>query len=78
MTVTHLATAVEEAEASKFPVITLLEMYWSAFQGWRERARARATLHAMSDRQLRDIGLTRGEIDFVLAESAHRRMRARF
>jgi uncharacterized protein YjiS (DUF1127 family) len=29
----------------------------------------------MSDRQLRDIGLTRGEIDLVVAESA--RMRAR-
>jgi len=77
MTMTHIATGVERTAAPKFPIFSLLEMYWSAFQAWRERARARAMLHAMSDRQLRDIGLTRGEIDFVVAASARERMRAR-
>jgi uncharacterized protein YjiS (DUF1127 family) len=77
MTMTQIATGAEQTAASKFPVIGLLEMYCCAFRAWRERAQARAQLHAMSDRNLRDIGLTRGEIDFVVSENARRRMTRR-
>ena len=43
----------------------LLERYWDAFLEWRKRQRLRATLCDLSDRELMDIGTTRGEIDYV-------------
>lgn len=33
-----------------------------AFQSWRERARALAELNGMNDRELCDVGLTRGDL----------------
>ncbi|MBR0777000.1 DUF1127 domain-containing protein [Bradyrhizobium diazoefficiens] len=42
-------------------VLGLLRQYWRAF---RER-RPRLSLHDLSDRELMDIGLTRGEIDSI-------------
>jgi uncharacterized protein YjiS (DUF1127 family) len=42
-----------------------LETYWNAFQGWRKRRRVLADLCDLSDRELMDIGITRGEIDYV-------------
>ena len=39
--------------------------YWAAFQDKRKRRRLRATLYDLSDRELMDIGTTRGEIDYV-------------
>ena len=77
MTMIQIATAVGQTAASRSHIVSLLAMCWRAFQERQERSRARAILHAMPDRQLRDIGLTRGEIDFVVAASARERMRAR-
>jgi uncharacterized protein YjiS (DUF1127 family) len=39
--------------------------YWDAFQERRQRERLRAALSDLSDRELMDIGTTRGEIDYV-------------
>ena len=50
---------------AKRQVYSPLEAYWSAFQEWRRRARLRATLDDLSDRELKDIGIARGEIDYV-------------
>jgi uncharacterized protein YjiS (DUF1127 family) len=36
-----------------------------AYRNWRERTRALAELHAMSDRELFDVGLNRGDVDRV-------------
>jgi uncharacterized protein YjiS (DUF1127 family) len=38
---------------------------WGAFQERRKRQRLRATLYDLSDRELMDIGTTRGEIDYI-------------
>ncbi|WP_439398389.1 DUF1127 domain-containing protein [Bradyrhizobium sp. PMVTL-01] len=54
---------------------SLLGRYWRAFQGWRQRPRV--TLHHLSDRELMDIGLTRGEIDCIAPERAIERLRDR-
>jgi uncharacterized protein YjiS (DUF1127 family) len=48
-------------------VFSLLEIYWAAFQEWRKRARLQADLIDLSDRELMDIGISRGEIDYVVS-----------
>ncbi|SFJ76031.1 DUF1127 domain-containing protein [Bradyrhizobium sp. cf659] len=49
-------------------VLSLLKRYWRAF---RERRRSpTVTLQDLSDRELMDIGLTRGEIDYITPERA--------
>ena len=49
----------------KRQVYSPLKRYWDAFQEWRKRQRLRATLCDLSDRELMDIGTTRGEIDYI-------------
>ena len=41
--------------------------YWRAFQEWRKRERILAELSSLSDRELRDIGITHGEIDYFVS-----------
>jgi uncharacterized protein YjiS (DUF1127 family) len=47
--------------------LTFLERSWGALLEWRERCRLRARLYDLSDRELRDIGITRGEVAYVAA-----------
>ena len=49
----------------KRQVYSPLETYWNAFQEWRKRRRLLANLCDLSDRELMDIDITRGEIDYV-------------
>ncbi|WFU18616.1 DUF1127 domain-containing protein [Bradyrhizobium sp. CB3481] len=44
-----------------------LEVYRAAFQEWRKRTRPQANLIDLSDRELMDIGISRGEIDYVVS-----------
>jgi uncharacterized protein YjiS (DUF1127 family) len=46
-------------------VFSFIWKYWDAFQERRERQKLRANLSALSDRELVDIGTTRGEIDYI-------------
>jgi uncharacterized protein YjiS (DUF1127 family) len=45
---------------------------WRAFQAWRERERIRTELSSFSDRELRDIGITHGEIDYFVSNRTNR------
>ena len=54
----------------------LLKTQWKAFQEWRERARVRAILSAMSDRELKDPGFFRSEIESVVMDDAGKLIRA--
>lgn len=56
-------------------VLSLLKRYWRAFQ--QRRQGQRVTLQDLSDRELMDIGLTRGEIDYFTPERAIDRLRDR-
>ncbi|HEY4164980.1 MAG TPA: DUF1127 domain-containing protein [Dongiaceae bacterium] len=47
-----------------FAVWTAAKFVWSILQGWSERARQRRTLALLSDHSLRDIGLSRMEVNF--------------
>ena len=44
-------------------VYSLFETYWNVFQEWRKRQRL-ANLCDLGDRELMDIGITRGEINY--------------
>jgi len=54
-------------------VLSWLRRYWRAFQ--ERRQHSRDTLQDLSDRELMDIGLTRGEIDHLTPERALDRLR---
>lgn len=43
----------------------LFRKAWRAVQQWRDRRALRAFLDDLSDRELWDIGITRGEIDYL-------------
>ena len=47
----------------------LLKRYWHAFGEW-QRQRSRTSLHDLSDRELKDIGVTRDEIDHIAPHRA--------
>lgn len=47
---------------------TFLSRLRGAFNSWNDARLTRKALHALSDRELDDIGLARGEIDLVAAK----------
>ena len=64
MSTIHGTTELGPATARR-QVYSPLEAYWNAFQEWRKRQRLLANLCDLSDRELMDIGITRGEIYYV-------------
>ena len=50
---------------STWSIPGLLARYWRALQDWRWRQGPQIALRDLSDRELMDIGLTRGEIDHL-------------
>jgi uncharacterized protein YjiS (DUF1127 family) len=65
MSTTYGAAGAGQTAASTRHGSNLFKRYWDAFQERRKRQRLRATLCDLSDRELMDIGTTRGEIDYV-------------
>jgi uncharacterized protein YjiS (DUF1127 family) len=65
MSTTYGVTELGQTGASKMRVSSFFERYWGAFQERRSRQRLQTTLSSLSDRELMDIGTTRGEIDYV-------------
>ncbi len=45
--------------------LIFLKRSWGTLLEWRERQKLQAALADLSDRELTDIGTTRGEIDYV-------------
>jgi len=56
-------------------VLSALKRIWAAFQEQRRRECLRASLQYLSDRELMDMGLTRGEIDYITAQGAIERVK---
>jgi uncharacterized protein YjiS (DUF1127 family) len=44
----------------------VFKRWWAGYRTWRAEQVAIARLYAMSDRQLRDIGIVRSEIEFAV------------
>ncbi|MGY8661300.1 DUF1127 domain-containing protein [Bradyrhizobium sp. UFLA05-109] len=64
MSTIYSATAYRRL-ASARRVVRFLERHWEAFQERRKCARVQAALSDLGDRELMDIGISRGEIDYV-------------
>jgi len=58
------AAELKQATRSTQRVSNFLGSCWVAFHQWRRRDRLRTELYGLSDRELMDIGITRGEIDY--------------
>jgi uncharacterized protein YjiS (DUF1127 family) len=69
--------AAGRAAALTHSVLSLLTRYWRAFQQQRQRQGLPHTLQDLNDRELMDIGLTRGEIDYLTPDRAIDTMRDR-
>lgn len=65
--------AAGPSAASTRSVLGLLKQYWRAFQ--QRRQIPRVTVQDLSDRELKDIGLTRGEVDYLSPERTIDRLR---
>ena len=65
MNTAHGATWLKQTSVSTQRVSSFFKGYWDAFQERSKRQRLWATLCDLNDRELQDIGITRGEIDYV-------------
>jgi uncharacterized protein YjiS (DUF1127 family) len=65
MNTTYGATGLGQTAVSTRRVSSFFKRYWGAFHERRKRQRLLANLCDLSDRELNDIGITRGEIDYV-------------
>ena len=70
MSTTYGATGLGQTAVSTWRVSGFFKGYWDAFQERRERQRLRTALCDLSDRELMDIGTTRGEIEYVASNRA--------
>ena len=60
-------TGLAQTTGSTRRVFSLFRRYCGAFQEWRKRERLRADLCGLDDRELQDIGIARGEVDYVVS-----------
>ncbi|MBR1132399.1 DUF1127 domain-containing protein [Bradyrhizobium iriomotense] len=65
MSTTHGTGWLERTSVSTRHVSSFIWKCWDAFLERRERQKLRAAWSNLSDRDLMDIGTTRGEIDYV-------------
>jgi len=66
MSTIHGITELRPATAKR-QVYSPFENYWDAFLEWRKRNRMRTQLCHLTDSELADIGITRGDIDYVVS-----------
>lgn len=70
MSTTHGSIGSRWITASTWSVPSLFKRYWGQLEEWRQRQRLQGALCNLSDRELMDIGITRGEIDYVASNPA--------
>ncbi|WP_342710923.1 DUF1127 domain-containing protein [Bradyrhizobium sp. B124] len=58
-------TSSAQAVASTPRIFSAFKGFWDAVQEWRKWERLRSDLCSLSDRELMDIGISRGEVDYV-------------
>ena len=65
MSTAHNTIGLGRMTGSTRRVSSFFKRYWDAFQERGKRERLRADLSDLNDWELRDIGITRGEIDYI-------------
>ena len=65
MSTIYIETHLREAANPLRRAANIFRRHWAAFQDSRKRRSLRTALCDLSDRELIDIGTTRGEIDYV-------------
>jgi len=65
MITTHRASELAQIAELTSHVSNFFKRRWNAFQERRKRTRLRAVLHGLADRDLKDIGISRGEIEYL-------------
>ncbi|MGL3215171.1 DUF1127 domain-containing protein [Bradyrhizobium sp. BR 1433] len=65
MSTTYHPARSAQATASTPRIASAFKGFWDAIQEWRKWERLRADLGSLSDRELMDIGISRGEVDYV-------------
>jgi uncharacterized protein YjiS (DUF1127 family) len=73
---TTIHSAAEPVESAEFAprVPAFMRRCWHALQERRKRARLRAALYALPDRNLRDIGITSSEIEYLALNGTDERV----
>jgi uncharacterized protein YjiS (DUF1127 family) len=59
---------LEQTTASMRRFSNFFRSCWGAFQEWHKRKGLPADLCGLSDSELMDIGITRGEIDYIASK----------
>ena len=77
MTMVHGTAGLARAPASTQKLSSYLKSCFVAFQEWRERGRSQAELCSLCDSTLMDIGVARGEIEFLTSAGDKRSVRSR-
>jgi uncharacterized protein YjiS (DUF1127 family) len=67
MNTAHGVIGFERKSGSKGRIFSFFKGYWAALQERRKREKLRADLSCLNDFELNDIGIARGEIDYVVA-----------
>jgi uncharacterized protein YjiS (DUF1127 family) len=68
MSTVQESTKLQHPRTTDRPVYSPLEAYWEVFQMWRKRRRLQTQLCHLTDRELMDIAIKRGEIDYVVSK----------
>ena len=67
MNTARSAAGLGQAPASTQGFSSSIRSYWDTFQEWRECEKLRSRMNNLTDQELRDIGIARGDIDYVAA-----------
>ena len=70
MSTTFIRTGFAQTTGSTRQTFSLFKRCWVQFREWRKCERLRTDLCGLDDRELQDIGITRGEIDYVTSNRA--------
>lgn len=65
MSTTYDSRELRRATASIGGISGIVAAIWQSIREWHERQRTRNALEDLSDKELLDIGISRGEIDYV-------------
>jgi uncharacterized protein YjiS (DUF1127 family) len=67
MSATHIASRTAGLSVPTGYIRGFITRYSSALQEWRARRKLRAALYDLGDAALRDIGISRGDIEHVVS-----------